>query len=64
MMYGEKLLMFRARYKLSQKNLAEILGVHVNMIGHYENNTSKPTKRNQIRFEQKMKEWSEKENGN
>jgi transcriptional regulator with XRE-family HTH domain len=57
MTFGEILLEFRARYNLTQKQLAEILGVGANMICRYECETSKPSAKNKIMFELIMKKW-------
>ena len=64
MEYGKQLLEFRAKHNLTQTQLAKILGVGIHMIWRYENNISKPTSANQIRFENKMKEYEVKKNGN
>ena len=55
--YGTRLLEFRAYHNLTQKQLADILGITLNMIFRYENNRSQPTRRNKIKFESKLKEW-------
>lgn len=60
--YGIELLEFRAKHNLTQTQLAEILGVGVNMIHRYETQKNEPTKVNKIKFENKMKEWEEKQN--
>ena len=60
--YGITLLEFRAKHLLTQKQLAEILGVGVNMIHRYETKKAEPTQVNKIIFENKMKEWEEKHN--
>lgn len=60
--YGITLLEFRAKHLLTQTQLADILGVSLIMIHRYENNKSEPTKVNKIIFENKMKEWEEKNN--
>lgn len=62
MNYGITLLEFRAKHLLTQTQLADILGVTLNMIHRYENNKSEPTQVNKIKFENKMKEWEEKQN--
>lgn len=54
--------MFRAKNDLTQIQLANILDVNVNMVFRYENGISVPTAVNKIRFENKMKEWEEKQN--
>ena len=62
--FGKKLLEFRAKYSLSQKQTSEIVGVSYEMISQYENGKYKPTARNKIIFENKMKEWEDKKNEN
>lgn len=57
MEYSKKLLEFRAKHNLTQTQLAEILGVGVNMIHRYETQKNEPTEKNKIVFENKMKEW-------
>ena len=59
---GRKMLEFRAKHNLTQKQLADIIGVDLNTISRTENEKSKPTRRNAIIFENKMKEWEEKQN--
>lgn len=63
MNFGEKLLDFRAKHNLTQIQLADIIGVSNEMICFYENGKYKPTSKNKIIFENKMKEWEEKKNG-
>ena len=60
--YGETLLQFRAKHNLTQKQLADIIGVGVVMVCRYECGISKPTSVNKIRFENKMKEWEMNKN--
>lgn len=60
--YGITLLEFRAKHLLTQTQLANILGVGVNMIHRYETKKAEPTQVNKIIFENKMKEWEEKKN--
>ena len=62
MNYGIILLEFRAKHLLTQKQLADILGVDINTVYRTENKKTKPTKRNEIIYEKKMKEWEEKQN--
>ena len=62
MEFGKMLLEFRAKYNLNQKQMAEIVGVSYEMISQYENSKYKPTARNRIIFENKMKEWEEQKN--
>jgi DNA-binding XRE family transcriptional regulator len=58
--FGRNMLEFRARNNLTQKQLAEIIGVDINTIHRTETEKTTPTKRNKIKFENKMKEWEEK----
>ena len=51
--YGITLLEFRAKHLLTQKQLAEILGVGVNMIHRYETKKAEPTQVNKIIFKNK-----------
>ena len=60
--FGKMILEFRAKYNLNQKQMAEIVGVSYEMISQYENSKYKPTARNKIIFENKMKEWEEQKN--
>lgn len=63
MNYGITLLEFRAKHLLTQKQLADILGVDVLTVYRTENKKTEPTKRNKVIFENKMKEWEGKHNG-
>ena len=63
MTFGRKMLEFRAKYNLTQTQLANIIGVDINTVYRTENGKTEPTKKNAIKFENKMKEWEEKENG-
>lgn len=60
--YGITLLEFRAKHLLTQKQLADILGVDVNTVYRTENKKTEPSQRNKIVYENKMKEWEEKKN--
>ena len=62
MEFGRKLLEFRAKYNLTQKQLADYLGVNAMAIYRYENNKYNPSQVNKIKIENKMKEWEEKKN--
>lgn len=62
MNFGNKLLEFRARHNLSQKQTADIVGVSYEMISQYETGKYNPTAKNKIIFENKMKEWEENKN--
>lgn len=60
--FGRALLEFRAKHNLTQKQLADYLGISVMAIHRYENNKNKPSKVNAIKFENKMKEWEVQKN--
>jgi transcriptional regulator with XRE-family HTH domain len=62
MSYGQKLLEFRAKNNLTQKQLADLFGVGIFMIYRYEKGINQPTSANKIKFENKMKELEEKRN--
>lgn len=60
MNFGRKMLEFRAKHNLTQKQLAEMFDVDINTIHRTETEKTTPTKRNKLKFENKMKEWEEK----
>ena len=60
--FGRTLLEFRAKHNLTQKQLADYLGISVMAIYRYENNKYNPSQVNKIKIENKMKEWEEKKN--
>ena len=60
--FGRTLLEFRAKHNLTQKQLADYLGITVMTICRYEKNKNKPSQVNKIKIENKMKEWEEKKN--
>lgn len=62
MEFSKTLLEFRAKHKLTQKQVADIIGVSDVMICRYEQGMNKPTQVNKIRFENKMKEWEMQKN--
>jgi DNA-binding XRE family transcriptional regulator len=62
MTFGRKMLEFRAKYNLTQKQLADIIGVDANTVHRTETEKTKPSKRNEIIFENKMKEYEVKKN--
>ena len=62
--FGRTLLEFRAKHNLTQKQLADYLGISVMAIYRYENYKYNPTQVNKIKFENKMKEWEESNNEN
>lgn len=60
MTFAETMLNFRAKYGLTQKQAAEILGVHLNMISAYEKSKKKPRPVNLIAFKRKMEDYERK----
>lgn len=54
--FGEMLLGYRAKHNLSQKQLAEIIGVRQEMVSKYESGEHVPTRKNKLIYENKMKE--------
>ena len=60
MTFGRKLLEFRAKHNLSQMALAIIIGTSLTNVSRYENEKNEPNKKNQIIYENKMKEWEKK----
>ena len=62
--FGRTLLEFRAKYNLTQKQLADYFGINALSIYRYENNKNKPSQVNKIKLENKMKEWEECNNEN
>lgn len=64
MTFSRKLLEFRAKHNLTQKQLGNILGVALTAVYRYEANKHKPSAMHEIQFENKMKEWEEKKNDN
>ena len=64
MEFGRTLLEFRAKYNLTQKQLADYFGINKTAIYRYENNKYNPSQVNKIKFENKMKEWEENKNEN
>lgn len=55
--YCDYLLQFRAKHKLTQRQVAEILGVHVNIVQRHECGKSTPTPRNRLIFEQALEAY-------
>ena len=60
MEFGRKMLEFRAKHNLTQKQLAEILGVASNTVYRIECDLNSPSKVNAVKYEMKMNEWEEK----
>ena len=63
MTIGERLLMFRAKYNLTQKQMSKLIGENINMLYRYENGNNKPHKKNELRILMKL-EKLEKEREN
>lgn len=62
MTLGERMLQYRARHKISQKKLAELLGEkHINTIHRIECGKHKPHKANEIRLTERMYELEAEE---
>ena len=57
--FRDILLHFRARHKLTQKQTAEILGVHVNVVQRYETNKASPTPRNRLIYQEVLRAYDE-----
>ena len=64
MEFSEKIIKFRVKWNLRQREATEILGVNKNMIYRYESNLVNPRKVNLIAFDEKMRKWEEKNNEN
>ena len=60
--FGQELLKFRAKNDLTQRQVADIIGVGVVMVSRYETGVSEPTSRNKIRFANKLTKWEENKN--
>lgn len=63
MTIGERLLMFRAKYNLTQKQMSALIDENINMLYRYENGNNKPHKKNELRILMKL-EKLEKEREN
>lgn len=62
MSFAQRILEFRAKYDFTQTQLADLFGVTQTTIFKYEAGMSKPSTVHLIKFENKMKEWEEKQN--
>lgn len=62
MTLGERMLEYRAKHGLTQKQLADLIKENSNTIFKCENNKHKLHKVNELRLHLKMKELEEKEN--
>ena len=56
-----RMLYYRARHKLSQRKLAELMNENLMTIYHIESGVHKPHKVNEIRLSEKMDELEAKE---
>lgn len=62
MEFGKKLLEFRANHNITQNQLGKIIGVEKCAVCKYESGKHKPTKKNEIVYSNRMKEWEENKN--
>lgn len=60
--FKDVLLHFRARHKLTQRQTAEILGVHVNVVQRYESGKARPRPVNRLTYEEILKAYDEATN--
>ena len=60
--FGKKLLEFRARHDLTQKQVADIIGTNVVTVCRYEHGSSTPTMKNRLLFGNKLNEWEANKN--
>lgn len=58
---GERILQYRAKHRLTQKQMAILLGEGVQAVYKLENRTHKPQKANAVRIALKLQELEEKE---
>lgn len=56
MTLAERILNYRAEHRLTQAQMAELLGTNHGMIFRIENNTHKPHRVNVVRFSKKLDE--------
>lgn len=64
MTIGERLLMFRAKYNLTQKQMSKLIDENVNMLYRYENGNNKPHKKNELRILMKLDELEKERENN
>lgn len=57
--FRDILLHFRARHKLTQRQTAEILRVHVNVVQRYESNKARPRPVNRLMYEEILRAYDE-----
>lgn len=55
--FAERLIQFRAKNNLTQKQAAKILNVNISMIYFYESGKNKPSKKNKIIIGEKMEDY-------
>jgi transcriptional regulator with XRE-family HTH domain len=61
MTLGERMLSYRARHRISQTKLAELIGETQNVIHIIETGKHRPHKANEMRLSAKIQELEEKE---
>ena len=61
---GVRMLTYRARHRLSQRKLADLIGENLMTIYRIESGIHKPHKVNEMRLSEKMDELEAKEGGN
>lgn len=59
---GERMLEYRAKHKLTQKQLAKLLGENSNTVFKFESGKTKPHKVNEVRVHFKMRELEMNDN--
>lgn len=64
MTIGERLLMFRAKYNLTQKQMSKLIDENINMLYRYENGNNKPHKKNELRILMKLDELEKERKNN
>lgn len=62
--FSELIFQFRVEFDLTQQKLADILGVTPTMVYQYESERSKPSRKNRIVFENKIKQYRKEHNKN
>lgn len=63
MSFAETILNFRVKFRLNQSDAAGILGTTQQLISEYESGKHEPRKLRRIIFENKIKEYEEKQKG-
>lgn len=62
MTLGERMLTYRARHNISQRELADLLGTYDNNVSRIELGKHKPHRANELKFNLKMNELEGNEN--